>query len=70
MDFYTSYDVKASFLLDFTQSYDMQCFPLYSLILATGNRTVNYLRCSLIVVKHLRSLLITVNHLLSGLIIV
>jgi len=25
------------------QSYDMQCFPLYSLILATGNRTVNYL---------------------------
>jgi len=25
------------------QTYDMQCFPLYSLILATGNRTVNYL---------------------------
>ena len=22
----------------------MQCFPLYSLILATGNRTINYLR--------------------------
>ena len=66
--------------LYFTQSYDMQCFPLYSLILATGNRTVNYLRSLsivvkhlrslLIVVKHLRSLLITVNHLLSGLIIV
>ena len=28
----------------FDQTYDMQCFPLYSLILATGNRTINYLR--------------------------
>ena len=25
-------------------TYNMQCFPLYSLILATGNRTINYLR--------------------------
>ena len=24
-------------------SFKIQCFPLYSLILATGNRTVNYL---------------------------
>merc|ERR1719411_1888421 len=24
-------------------AYDMQCFPLYSLLMATGNRTVNYL---------------------------
>ena len=26
------------------QSYDMQCFPLYSLLLAAGANTVNYLR--------------------------
>ena len=25
------------------ETYDMQCFPLYSLLMATGNRTVNYL---------------------------
>jgi len=25
------------------ESYDMQCFPLYSLLMASGNRTVNYL---------------------------
>lgn len=25
------------------ETYDMQCFPLYSLLMATGNKTVNYL---------------------------
>jgi hypothetical protein len=26
------------------QTYEMQCFPLYSLIMAAGNRTINYFR--------------------------
>ena len=25
------------------ETYDMQCFPLYSLLMATGHKTVNYL---------------------------
>ena len=25
------------------ETYDMQCFPLYSLLMATGTKTVNYL---------------------------
>ena len=25
------------------ETYNMQCFPLYSLLMAAGNRTVNYL---------------------------